>query len=254
MQSHSVTQRDPVPVDFSELHELSSRIVNQKYLIKVRLPEGYYTSPVSYPVLYLLDGDYQFAMATDIVQYLIYGDYIPDLIIVSPAYGSKKYPEEGGKNMRIRDLKPFTDQGQFNLSVVNFLQFLEIELMPFIASTYRVNTSDLTLEGYSLGAQFVMFTLFQKPVLFNRLIAVDANYDDFLDMEQAYSESNTSLPVRLFISAGGREKSNIVNKLLGRDYEGLSVDYTHLTALGHFSVGAEGLTKGLCSVYKRPMT
>ncbi len=81
----------PVLIANSQLRHIRSSIIEQDYLIKVRLPETYADSTAVYPVLYLLDGDHAFAMATDIVQYLIYGEHIPDLIIVSPAYGSKNH-------------------------------------------------------------------------------------------------------------------------------------------------------------------
>jgi hypothetical protein len=81
--------------------------MGHEYQVKIRLPEDYANTTKLYPVLYLLDGDHAFAMATDIVQYLIYGQHIPDLIIASPAYDSKKLPHEGGKNRRVSDLAPF---------------------------------------------------------------------------------------------------------------------------------------------------
>src|ERR1044071_9282118 len=93
-----------VPIANSQLSQIKSSIVGQEYQVKIRLPEEYVSTTKLYPVLYLLDGDHAFAMATDIVQYLIYGQHIPDLIIASPAYDSKKLPAEGGKNMRDRDL------------------------------------------------------------------------------------------------------------------------------------------------------
>src|SRR5687768_12083827 len=96
-----------VSIANSQLRRVRSSIVGQDYQVKIRLPEAYENTTTLYPVLYLLDGDHAFAMATDIVQYLIYGEHIPDLIIASPAYDSKKLPHEGGKNMRNRDLTPF---------------------------------------------------------------------------------------------------------------------------------------------------
>ena len=102
-----IIQYPSVPIMNSELRNIVSSINGQDYQIKIRLPEDYASSTTHYPVLYLLDGDHAFAMATDIVQYLIYGEHIPDLIIVSTAYGSKKAPREGGKNWRGRDLVPF---------------------------------------------------------------------------------------------------------------------------------------------------
>src|SRR5690349_11196279 len=100
MTNVTPTSFPPVPIANSELRSIRSSIIGQDYLIKIRLPETYVDNSSVYPVLYLLDGDHAFAMATDIVQYLIYGEHIPDLIIVSPAYGSKDAPHEGGTNMR----------------------------------------------------------------------------------------------------------------------------------------------------------
>jgi Putative esterase len=144
-------------------------------------------------VLYLLDGDHAFAMATDMVQYLIYGEHIPDLIIVSPAYGSKNTPEYGGTNMRNRDLVPFPTQwSNTPPGGANFLHFFGQELLPFVASTYRVNESDRTLAGYAFGAFFVLYALFQNPDLFNRLIAIDGFEGRFLVMEEAFSATHST--------------------------------------------------------------
>ena len=62
-----------VEIDGTQLHRIHSAIVNQDYLVKVRLPESYATGQQVYPVLFLMDGDLAFAMATDIVKYLEYG-------------------------------------------------------------------------------------------------------------------------------------------------------------------------------------
>src|SRR5215208_2949826 len=123
----------PVPIAYSQLREIKSSIVGQDYQVKIRLPENYTNTTDLYPVLYLLDGDHAFAMATDIVQYLIYGEHIPDLIIVSPAYDSKLASDEGGKNMRNRDLAPFpTPYTDETPGGVQYLEFLQEELIPFV--------------------------------------------------------------------------------------------------------------------------
>jgi enterochelin esterase-like enzyme len=245
-------QATPVPIANTELHEFTSSLVGQHYYIKVRLPEKYFETAGSYPVLYLLDGDHAFAMATDIVQYLIYGQHIPDLIIVSPAYGSKDTPEYGGTNMRNRDLVPYPIPGwQTPPGGARFLQFLEQELMPFVASRYRVDGSDRTLAGYSLGALLVLCALFQKPGLFSRLIAIDGIEDNILEMEEAFWQAHSTLPVRLFLSSGGSDLSGFADKLAKRGYAGLTVEHEQLNRAGHFTVGAEGLTKGLVSVFRQ---
>jgi hypothetical protein len=245
-------QATPVPISNTELHEFTSLLVGQHYYIKVRLPKKYFETAGSYPVLYLLDGDHAFAMATDIVQYLIYGQHIPDLIIVSPAYGSKDTPDHGGTNMRNRDLLPYpTTWSKTPPGGAGFLQFLEQELMPFVASHYRVDGSDQTLAGYSLGALLVLYALFQKPGLFRRMIAVDGIDDSGLEMEEVFSQAHVTLPVRLFLSSGEDDMSGLADRLAKRGYAGLTVEHEQLNRAGHFTVGAEGLTKGLVSVFRQ---
>jgi predicted alpha/beta superfamily hydrolase len=240
----------PVQIADSELHEITSLLVGQKYYIKIRLPENYYETTESYPVLYLLDGDHAFAMATDIVQYLIYGGHIPDLIIVSPSYGSKKTPGYGGTNMRDRDLLSETLEGwRFTPGAAVFLQFLEQELMPFITTHYRVSASDRALAGYSLGSWFALYTLFQKPGLFNRIIAIDGLEDWHINMEEKYSTEQSTLPVRLFVSSGEYDMSGLANIMAQREYKGFSIEHAQLNKFGHFAVAAEGLTKGLVAVF-----
>jgi hypothetical protein len=249
MDTNSDNKTIPVPIANSELHELTSSLVGQKYYIKIRLPENYYETSESYPVLYLLDGDHAFAMATDIVQYLIYGEHIPDLMIVSPTYGSKKTPAYGGINMRNRDLKPLPDGFPTPPGGAVFLQFLEQELIPFVESHYRVNALDRTLAGYSLGSYFAIYALFQKPGLFHRMVAIDGIEDWHLDMEEKYSTEHSTLPVKLFVSSGEYDMSRLANKMAQRGYSGFIVEHEQLNNIGHFAVAADGLTKGLVSVF-----
>lgn len=54
-------QYPPVPLACSEMRCIRSSIIGQDYQVKIRLPEAYATTTVSYPVLYLLDGDHAFA-------------------------------------------------------------------------------------------------------------------------------------------------------------------------------------------------
>lgn len=243
-----------VPIANTQLREIRSSIVGQEYQVKIRLPEEYASTTTLYPVLYLLDGDHAFAMATDIVQYLIYGDHIPDLIIVSTAYDSKKNPDEGGKNMRNRDLVPFPIPDiDVTPGGVQYLEFIQQELIPFVESNYRVLINDRTLWGYSLGGLFALYALFQKPDLFQRYIIVDGFNEKFFGLEKDYASQHTDLPIRLFLSASpvalGSELSGFFTALNNRNYPTFRAEYAFLNEMGHFAVGAEGLTKGLVSVF-----
>lgn len=233
-----------VPIANSELRYIGSSVIGQDYQIKIRLPENYANTTNHYSVLYLLDGDHAFAMATDIVQYLIYGEHIPDLIIVSPAYDSKKAPDEGGKNMRDRDFD-MTPEGD------QYLEFLQKELIPFVESNYRVAPTDRTLWGYSSSGYFALYALFQKPDLFQKYIIVDGcDNEKHSEVEKIYATQHSDLPIRLFISAPPEgDASKFFDNLSRRNYANLRAEYAQLNDIGHFAVAAEGLTKGLVSVF-----
>ena len=252
----STVQRPAVPIANSQLRHIGSSIVGQDYQIKIRLPEDYSSTTTLYPVLYLLDGDHAFAMATDIAQYLIYGQHIPDLIIVSPAYGSKKTPEYGGTNMRNRDLAPFpTPHADVTPGGAQYIEFLQQELIPFVESNYRVAPADRTLWGYSFGGIFALYALFHKPDLFQRYIIVDGFDEKHFEMEEMYVAQHTDLPIRLFMSAPpgqwGSNLSKLLDTLNRHGYANFRSEFAQLNDIGHFAVGAEGLTKGLVSVFRK---
>ena len=237
-------QYPQVSIANSELRHIESSVIGQDYQIKIRLPEDYANTTNHYSVLYLLDGDHAFAMATDIVQYLIYGGHIPDLIIVSPAYDSKKAPDEGGKNMRDRDFD-MTPEGD------RYIEFLQKELIPFTESNYRVSPTDRTLWGYSSSGYFALYALFQKPDLFQKYIIVDGcDNEEHSKVEKIYATHHSDLSIRLFMSAPPeKDDSKFFDNLSRRNYANLRAEYAELSEIGHFAIGAEGLTKGLVSVF-----
>jgi len=255
--SHDTGQRaSPVTIAQSELHRLDSQVVGQRYQVRVRLPEDYSDGNDVYPVLYLLDGDHMFAMATDIVQYLVYGGNVPDLIIVSPAYGSKRTPDVGGTNMRNRDLLPFPVEGVPDQSAGarDYLAFLERELMPFVASRYRVDGTQRLLAGYSLGALFVVYALFEKPGLFDVYLAWDSFAEQLWAHEDAFARSGVAPSVRVCLASRADPDADLAplaERLAGRGLPGLSVSHTRLAGgeEDHFLVPGEALTRCLIAAF-----
>jgi uncharacterized protein len=80
-----------VTLQNTERRTLKSRFVKQEYKLQIFLPPNYTDTSKSFPVLYLLDADKSFGMTRDIVDWLIFSDEIPPLIIIGIAY------EEGPK-------------------------------------------------------------------------------------------------------------------------------------------------------------
>ncbi|MFN8505120.1 alpha/beta hydrolase [Kouleothrix sp.] len=243
----------PVSILYSEQHTFHSNVLDQDYVIKVRLPERYSQTAINYPVLYLLDGDHAFAMATDIVQYLEYYHHIPDIIIVSPAYGSKLGPAEGGNNLRDRDFAPFpTPWSDLPPRGEAYLRFLTEELLPFAEQRYRINSTNRVLWGYSSSALFALYTVFHATSVFQRFIVLDGFLDQLLDFEARYATQHGDLPVELFVVSAYYDLTPLVTALEQRAYPHLHLTHIDATDTPHFALPGIWLTKGLMWVFQSP--
>jgi uncharacterized protein len=239
----------------SESFALYSKGLETEYHIKVLLPEKYAKSDKKYPVLYLLDGDHAFSMATDIVTYMQYGNHIPEVIIVSPAYNDKNGPAEGGKNQRRRDFSPFKWDGfPSNPSADRYFAFFKDTIIAQVEKRYRTKPNDRTLWGYSRSGLFILWTLFEKPGIFNRYIALDTGFHKFEELEEQYHRQHDALDAKLFIGYGslgnGKKDLDFMENLAKRNYKKFSFNYQALQGEKHLMIPATGLALGLEFVFK----
>ncbi|HVG13591.1 MAG TPA: alpha/beta hydrolase-fold protein [Chitinophagaceae bacterium] len=230
----------------------NSKALGREMLIKVRFPESYDSSEKTYPVLYLLDGDFFFAAATDIVQYLEWGKLMPEVIIVSPAYGNKKYPAQGGSNLRQFDFAVTPHGVVKEAHPERFYSFLKEELIPFADKNFRTDSTDRCLWGYSSGSAFGSYVLFHKKQPFQRYILLEGFLAQAVTDEKEFSKVHTDFPLRLFFGYGiqSPESKELLNSLKQRNYPNLSLHTVQLSNTEHFAIAGEGLTTGLKAVYK----
>jgi len=262
-----------VSIANSASHTLTAvNVPGQVYQLRVWLPERYSDSATTYPVLYLLDGDYAFAMATDILRYLVAprGGEVPEMILVAIAYDSVKMASEGGTpvvseanpNMRVRDLTPFPAENRPGSGgAENFRRVMRDEIFPFIESTYRVTAANRTLWGHSLGGLFGLYVLFHSPELVQRYIIISPalryGKRDAFDLEEEFAQTHGELPAKLYLAVAEFEYyyppfPKFVETLKNRQYQNLEMQTQVMTGATHFSVVAEGLTRGLKSVFGKP--
>ncbi|MDX1909730.1 MAG: alpha/beta hydrolase-fold protein [Bacteroidia bacterium] len=248
----------PVPVTLknTQAFTLHSQGLETTYVIKVYLPEGYETSNKQYPVLYLLDGDHAFAMATDIVTYLQYGGHTPELIIVSPSYDDKHGPAEGGNNQRQRDFSPFKWSGApADPRAAQYFAFFKDTLITHIDRTYRTLPTERALWGYSRSGLFVLWTLFEKPGVFNKYIVLDTGFQAFAEIESAYHARHNTLDAALYIGYGslgnGKNDLAFMETLASRNYKKFRYTYQALQGEKHLIIPAAGLAQGLAFIYQK---
>jgi len=160
------------------LHQFRSRIFRNTRYVRVWLPPGY-EDPANagrrYPVLYLNDGQNLFESSTsftgvewqvdETADRLIHQGTIPPMIMVGV--------DNAGKD-RMREYMPHRSFHPVLLRVQGsrYPSFLLKEVMPFLASNYRVaeGPENTGLGGSSLGALIALYTTSVWPGVIGRLL------------------------------------------------------------------------------------
>jgi len=182
---------------------LKSAVLGEDRVVLVRTPAGYETNKVSYPVLYMTDGDAHMGHTASTIEFLTQNGRISDLIVVGVT-----------NTDRTRDLTPAKSTNknpagelQFPTSggADNFLKFFETELIPQIEKQYRVQPYRI-LAGHSLGGLFAIHSMISKPGLFNSYVAVSPSLQwengEALKRAEDFLKNQKELKATLFVSLG----------------------------------------------------
>ena len=161
-------QSGETPVEIARSFRLESGVLGEARTIDVTLPRNYATSNEKYPVLYVLDAEFEHEIAAAVARFYAGSSQLPPMIVV------------GVRNTnRMRDMTPpvaagFTapPEAGANGGAENFLSFLAGELTPYIDSAYRT-TPMRVLVGHSLGGLFALYALAKQPTLFTGYVVME---------------------------------------------------------------------------------
>ena len=283
----NVTRANPqlamVPDSRANMEILNTRLVKSEkfdyeHAVTIALPATYRVlKEKHYPVLWVLDDPLLTRTAIATVDLLVSGNMIPEIIVIG--VGSPAELGLAGVGRRIMEYSPpgqgFPAPG-LNAEAFNkvapmpayphraedFLHFIGVELRESLAKEFRF-ANDHILHGHSLGGLFAGYTLFSKPSLFNRMIISSpamANVDDSVfKLEEEFYKKNKTLPVQLFVAAGGNEgnvwflnaggilsgTARFVERMNLRDYEKLNIQSQFYTGENHYTVVPRALSDGL---------
>lgn len=182
---------------------LKSTILGEDRVVLVRTPAGYETNKLSYPVLYMTDGDAHIGHTSSTIEFLTRNGRTPEMIVVgvtntdrtrdlTPAKSTNKNPD---------GVLQFPTAGGAN----NFLKFFETELIPQIEKDYRVQPYRI-LAGHSFGGLFAIHAMITKPALFNSYVAVSPSLQwenaEALKRAEEFLKNQKELRVTLYTSLG----------------------------------------------------
>lgn len=260
LSSAFLLAQETVNIPGTQRLKLQSKIVEgQEYDLLIHLPGNYQTQTnQTYPVLYLLDAQWDFPMVSGLYGSQFYDGFIPGIIIVGITWGGK---DPRPDQLRFRDFTPLIyNQPPNSGNAGKFFSFIKTELVPFIDSKFRTKKDDRALCGSSLGGLFTLYALFEDPGFFNRYIltspALQWGNSILLDQERIYSRKNLPLKAKLYMAHGELENPGpflqFVDTLKKRQYKGLEMQTRILDNIGHSGTKAEGYTRGLQFVFEKP--
>jgi predicted alpha/beta superfamily hydrolase len=200
-----------VTIPDSEVISLSSKETGRDYELLVGLPPSFTSHPTrTYPVLYLLDGQWDFALLQTLAGGLRYDEVAPEFLIVGITYGGND-PDYGV--LRAEDYIPTRARARdgklMGGDAGKFLSFLEDKVLPLVEKKYRGDPSQRTLSGASFGGLFTLFALFERPELFQSYLALSpaVGWDDewIFKRERAFNDEHVALKRRVWLSVGDQE-------------------------------------------------
>ncbi len=242
----------------SELRTLESSATGRSYDLYVRLPSGYVpNAKKQYPVLYVLDGQWDFKLLDSIYGGLYYDQFVPEMIIVGITYSGENLDYEALRAMDYTPVSAIYHPGSGDAP--KFHAFLKEELIPFIESNYRTDSSRRMLMGSSYGGLFTLYALFTEPELFTGYVsaspAVPYGSQFVFNQESEYFSKRQDLPVSLFISVGDLEQlaqpvEAFMKVMEERGYIGLNMQTMIIEGEGHASNKPEAYNRGLRFIFQ----
>jgi uncharacterized protein len=211
-----------------------------------------------YPVVYILDGQWDFKLMDSVLGGLVYDKFVPQMILVGITYAGENPDYD---SLRAMDYTPVAGNPKGSGDAPKFYAFMKSELMPFIEKTYRCDEKQRVLMGSSFGGLFTLYAMWKDPAVFSRYMAASpaVSYgDDFAFKQEAeYAKTHKDLPVRLYMGVGSDEGlTKPVQKMMkvidSRNYQGLVRQFKVVDPERHASNKPELYNRGLRFLFEGP--
>lgn len=249
----------PYTLSNTDQRALPTSANGRDYLLYIALPSSYGTEPTRrYPVVYVLDGYWDFSLICTVTGLLRVDGAAPEVIVVGIGYGGTN-PDVN--TLRAIDLTPgidpwFDSTGTRCGRADDFLNVIANEIIPFVDREYRTDPSYRVLTGTSFAGLFSAYAAVERPGLFQAHVACSPSLwwrsNFVLTREATLSLTRTAMPVRLFLSYASEESSSIIDstraffrQLRPRTYANFTVAVREAEGERHSTTKPETYTRGL---------
>jgi uncharacterized protein len=193
--------------------KINSLVLAEEETIFISIPNSYFASDRSYPVLYILDGsEITISYAAGLVNNLADYEIVPEMIIVAIATNNRKRDFTPTNPQYFPDYIKKMHPGEAD----KFLSFIETELFPFVNKNYRTRPYRI-FAGHSDAGLCVTHAFLSHIHMFDSFIASSPSLGwDSSYVNKVAEEKIASLDCKkkqFFISIGGNEHPSEINNV-----------------------------------------
>jgi predicted alpha/beta superfamily hydrolase len=247
-----------LPINIGQRYQIQSRALSAPVSYLVHTPKFYEGTDQAYPIVILLDGEQHFAHVSASMDFLAEQGRIPAMILVGvnnvnrAANLSPPLPSPASTSIPNDPTTPNADK---------FLGFISDELIPEIDRGYRTRPYRVLI-GHSSGGLFVLYSLLQRPDVFNGYVAIspaiDPEYETLIDAMPAFLSSHKDLRADVFVAIGNEQGRMLANtwRLSARFAEkpprtmpGIRWQLSRFPEDDHGTVSLRAMEQGLRSVF-----
>lgn len=247
-----------VQLENSQIFEIFSPSLKQNYRIRVRLPGNYHTNPQQdYPIILKVDGQWDFLLASNVVNCLYFDGQMPEAIVVGVDWGEVKGDIQA---VRAIDLLPspiahYPESG----GAKDFTNALAEEIIPQLENKFRSNGKRYLLGG-SWGGLYVTYALLERPDIFDGAVAIAGDYalaqEKLSQMITMHKGSNNLQNKRLYLGVGELDRTfpavkGLVKELTQANIDGFQIMYESKPGYGHSGMNVPGYASGFKFMFQR---
>jgi predicted alpha/beta superfamily hydrolase len=247
-----------VTIGGSEVRSMHSVETGRDYDLYIHAPSDFNKDTAKkYPVVYILDGQWDFKLMDSVLGGLVYDKSVPQMILVGITYSGEKPDYD---SLRAMDYTPVAGPPKGSGDAAKFYAFVKDKVIPFVEQNYAGDPKQRVLMGSSFGGLFTLYAMFKDPALFSRYMAASpaVSYsDDFTFKQEAeYAKAHKELAVRLYMGVGSDEGltkpvQEFMKTMDSRGYKGLTREFKVFDPERHASNKPELYNRGLRFLFQK---
>lgn len=236
-----------------QVHSIYSKALTEDRKLNIYLPEGY-DAELAYPVIYLLDGsaDEDFIHVAGILQHNNFpwvARTAPSILVGIANTNRKK--DFTSPSAIPEDIKLIPNNG----GSVNFMNFLEQELQPYIAKQFKTSGTN-TLIGQSLAGLLALEIVNTRPQLFEKYIIISPSLwwrNEYMLQDNFNWKIAPNKPTQIYLAVGTEGKiyeevrsmeesaEFLANKLKASQIPNIQLHFEQLKEEDHGTVGHQAI-------------